>query len=294
MEESPAPFEKAEEKGFWATYYENISLKDSLVSLVSRRPSALHALDGLRAIAITWVFMLHLCETWPQFMLCFPDSMTEAPTKFLITGELGVDIFFALSGFLIAFILVKECQKYDKPIDLLNFYRGRFLRVWPSMALLSLILVGSRLRMVEGEYGRPTVGNILAPLFFSSNLTGQLQIQWSVSVEYQFYLISPFIVWYMYKQNGKNLWVIPVILFVVSTLLNFGINWFVCPDMLRTNNVWLDQCDFMPADPAKECKACTYKWFMSIYFQTPTRMSPYGFGMLAAFEHLEAKKLSAE
>ena len=67
MEETPAPLEKAEETGFWATYYENISLKDSLVSLVSRRPSALHALDGLRAIAVTWVFMLHLCETWPQF-----------------------------------------------------------------------------------------------------------------------------------------------------------------------------------------------------------------------------------
>ena len=138
--------EKVQEIGFWAAYYSNISLVESLKSLVSRRPSSLNALDGLRAIAVSWVCFLHASETWPQFALCIPGAWTAStPEKFLITGELGVDIFFALSGFLIAYILIKECQKYEKPIDLFNFYRGRFLRVWPAMAILSVVLLIKRM-----------------------------------------------------------------------------------------------------------------------------------------------------
>lgn len=48
-------------------------------------------------------------------------------------GDLGVDIFFVLSGFLISFILLKEFKKYGGRIDVLNFYRGRFLRLVPVM-----------------------------------------------------------------------------------------------------------------------------------------------------------------
>ena len=46
-------------------------------------------------------------------------------------GDVGVDLFFVLSGFLISFILYKELVKYDGRIDFLNFVRGRFLRLGP-------------------------------------------------------------------------------------------------------------------------------------------------------------------
>jgi len=102
-----------------------------------------------------------------------------APQKFLATGDLGVDMFFALSGFLIAFILIKECQKYESPIDALNFYRGRFLRIWPAMMVLSLLLWAARASIPDdsemAEY-KPTIGQIVYPLVFLSNITGQLQI----------------------------------------------------------------------------------------------------------------------
>ena len=51
-------------------------------------------------------------------------------------GNLAVDIFFVLSGFLISYILLKEYKRNGK-IDIWNFYTGRFLRLWPLMLVWS-------------------------------------------------------------------------------------------------------------------------------------------------------------
>lgn len=56
----------------------------------------------------------------------------------MLHGDIGVDMFFVLSGFLIAYILMKEHKKYGE-IDLASFYRGRFLRIWPAMFVANLI-----------------------------------------------------------------------------------------------------------------------------------------------------------
>ncbi len=53
-------------------------------------------------------------------------------------GDLGVDIFFVLSGFLIAYITIKENRKYGDN-DISNFYRGRFLRIWPALAMFVIV-----------------------------------------------------------------------------------------------------------------------------------------------------------
>ena len=96
-------------------------------------------LDGLRAIAILWVFGLHsLVLTGPYYLPCIfanPDDFFFVIP--LVWGDLGVDIFFVLSGFLIAFVLFREIKKYGK-IDYFNFVRSRFLRIWPAMALYCL------------------------------------------------------------------------------------------------------------------------------------------------------------
>ena len=50
-------------------------------------------------------------------------------------GDFGVDLFFVLSGFLIAYILLKECEKYGPVLDKWNFYRGRILRLYPALII---------------------------------------------------------------------------------------------------------------------------------------------------------------
>ena len=108
-----------------------------MTAIFSRKPNAMTQLDGLRAIAVLWVFALHTVDSsyfWPK---CF-DTEKNTFNKWILAwpkaGELGVDMFFVLPGFLIAYILMKEHKKYDS-IDIVGFFRGRFIRVWFVLAL---------------------------------------------------------------------------------------------------------------------------------------------------------------
>ena len=69
-----------------------------------------------------------------NFQTCFNSvNIFNIYGHLIAHGEIGVDIFFTLSGFLIGFILFKEFDK-NGSIDIFNFYRSRFLRIWPALA----------------------------------------------------------------------------------------------------------------------------------------------------------------
>jgi hypothetical protein len=52
-------------QSFWGAVCSNISVAESFKSIFRRRPSSLHALDGMRAIAVLWVITIHIIEVWP-------------------------------------------------------------------------------------------------------------------------------------------------------------------------------------------------------------------------------------
>ena len=79
----------------------------------------------------------------------------------IANGEIGVDTFFTLSGFLIGYILFREIDKYGA-VDALNFYRSRFLRIWPAMAFYILMFGWAQMR------SKPTT--IISNLFFVGNI----------------------------------------------------------------------------------------------------------------------------
>jgi peptidoglycan/LPS O-acetylase OafA/YrhL len=92
-------------------------------------------LDGLRAIAILGVFSCHFAR---QYTHAF---------DFLRLGWAGVDLFFAISGFLITGILI-ELRSREKPYR--TFYWRRILRIFPPYYLaLTLILL---LACLHGEH----------------------------------------------------------------------------------------------------------------------------------------------
>src|SRR6266852_862145 len=77
------------------------------------------ALDGIRGIAVVLVMLNHL------------------RASFLPSGELGVDIFFVLSGFLITSLLYSEIESTGK-LRLWRFYSHRFLRLGPPLLVMLL------------------------------------------------------------------------------------------------------------------------------------------------------------
>lgn len=88
-------------------------------------------LDGLRAIAILWVFTHHMKTFWhgAMYNCIFRGDEYNPIVRVIINGEQGVDLFFVLSGFLIGYVLLRELKKFDGKLDYFGFMRGRYLRL---------------------------------------------------------------------------------------------------------------------------------------------------------------------
>jgi peptidoglycan/LPS O-acetylase OafA/YrhL len=143
----------------------------------------MRALDGLRAISIGAVLLGHLSGTRG-----FPNLQIEP-----FIGDyanLGVVMFFVISGFLITTLLVEEYQQFES-ISLRLFYARRVLRLFPAFLMYVLFLVTmQRLGTI-----RLNPGDLLAAMTYTVNFrrgnSWYIGHLWSLSVEEQFYLLWP-------------------------------------------------------------------------------------------------------
>lgn len=140
--------------------------------------SHIPALDGVRAIAVFMVIFYHGGFEW-------------AP------GGSGVMVFFALSGFLITWLLLKENEKYGR-VSLKGFYRRRMLRIFPAfyaywigLIFLLLLLNGKNLLWPHAISAFFYVSNYYNAILGDPN-TG-FSHTWSLAIEEQFYLLWPFV-----------------------------------------------------------------------------------------------------
>ena len=166
--------------------------------------------NGLRAVSILLVLITHLG---------FLDSLAQTYSLFaqrvepLINGIAGVNIFFALSGFLITRILLLEKQKHDN-ISLGHFYIRRFLRLFPPLIIYTIsIFILAKLHLIEKSSQIGVIFSILYIYNFIPNkfYTSELGHTWSLGVEEQFYLVWPFIVNY-FRQFGTIIFSILIII----------------------------------------------------------------------------------
>lgn len=159
-------------------------------------------LDGLRFICFLMVFLFHCYKT---LFANVPGA--ENTVGFLFRhGELGVNFFFVLSGFLITFLLIRE-REFTGTIHIGNFYVRRILRIWPLFYLCVFIgfVVWPYLKVFIGdavdETSNPWYYLLLINNFdyiHQQSISTQLFpdaliliVLWSVAVEEQFYLSWP-------------------------------------------------------------------------------------------------------
>ncbi len=154
-------------------------------------------LDSIRFIAALMVFFTHTrqaCELsiHKPFILKLWDSV--------LSGGMGVIVFFVLSGFLISYLLLEE-QELTTKVNVKNFYMRRVLRIWPLYFLV--LLIGFGIYPLINHFS--SVANYRLPYFvsFLSNFDlihldthhlhnePMLDVTWSVSIEEQFYLFWP-------------------------------------------------------------------------------------------------------
>jgi peptidoglycan/LPS O-acetylase OafA/YrhL len=143
--------------------------------------SRIPSLDGLRAIAVALVCLGHL--TWNQRYL-------GRDGQYLKLGDLGVRIFFVLSGYLITGILLRELES-TSTISLRRFYFRRTLRIFPAFYTFVIVMV-----VVNAVHWVHIFnGSAFPSLSYTADyvLPGKRVFghTWSLAVEEQFYLLWP-------------------------------------------------------------------------------------------------------
>jgi peptidoglycan/LPS O-acetylase OafA/YrhL len=154
-------------------------------------------LDALRFFAFLGVFIFHAAPRTMDFYTAAGVPLWLG-NLFIATfgaGAYGVDLFFALSAYLITNLLLRE-RANTGALDLRGFYVRRILRIWPLY--LAFVAFAAVMAMVVPQQQLPlryVIGYCLLAgnwVYVFHGLPASFAIPlWTVSIEEQFYLVWP-------------------------------------------------------------------------------------------------------
>jgi peptidoglycan/LPS O-acetylase OafA/YrhL len=149
-------------------------------------------IDGLRFIAILFVVISHV--------VIYTTSLTQAnDVRWLEAMRLnlarGVELFFVISGFVIAMPFVSAAAAAKPPVRLREYFLRRLTRLEPPF-IVAMLLTFAALVLVHGMAARPLLGHMLATCTYTHGLIYRTKspiafITWSLEIEVQFYIVAP-------------------------------------------------------------------------------------------------------
>jgi peptidoglycan/LPS O-acetylase OafA/YrhL len=208
----------------------------------------LDGIDLLRGLAIFFVLMNHVNIRLFLNKVPYTHFIPAQLLHLLVwNGEQGVQMFFAVSGFLITSISLRRWTPLAQ-IRVRDFYTLRFARIAPLFLLLLAVLSGLHFAHVPNYVVTARTGGLgralLAALTFRINvleartwyLPGNWDILWSLSVEEMFYLFFP-LVCFLFAGNrlfgrGK--------LFILTLITFVGLGPFGRTVWTHGNLIWRD------------------------------------------------------
>ena len=179
-------------------------------------PARVDELDGLRGLLALWVALSHMLAWTGHWENPLPGRLSGAWEVFISAGP-AVDTFIILSGFAISFLIHKRKQSYT------SFMRGRFFRIYPvyllclALGIATTFLVPFILNAASWKetvyfewirlysdwensaYGSHvfwhlTLLNGVLTKGMLPGATGTLLAPaWSITLEWQYYLVAPFL-----------------------------------------------------------------------------------------------------
>ncbi len=210
------------------------------------------ALDHLRALAITLVLLYH-------YRLFAHPAWVDAWCGF---GWVGVDLFFALSGYLIARQIFADKKRGSFSVK--TFFIKRFFRILPAYWVVLALYF-----LLPGFSESDRFAPLWKYLSFTQNFGLDLRYHrafshaWSLCIEEQFYLLLPFTVLLLYylRLRRAGLW-----LLLALFLSGFGfrmVSWEVLTDTANADNFGLH-------------------WYKYIYYPTYNRLDSLLAGVAVA------------
>ncbi|MFM0191075.1 acyltransferase family protein [Paraburkholderia nemoris] len=184
------------------------------MSVTSRKPVQAYRpdIDGLRAAAVISVVIFH----------AFPGALAG--------GFAGVDIFFAISGYLISQHIIETLDQGR--FSLIDFYARRIKRIYPALITVMVTsLAAGIVLMASGEL-KQLASDALASVAFVANIyfymtrdyfsqgasTSALLHLWSLGVEEQYYIIWPIALFLLWRFVSRRVATIAIAAGIVLSL----------------------------------------------------------------------------
>jgi peptidoglycan/LPS O-acetylase OafA/YrhL len=183
----------------------------------------LDGVDILRGFAIFFVLMNHV--NMRLFLAKIPYTRglpSQLVSSFVWNGQHGVQMFFAVSGFLITSTSIRRWGSLSR-VSMRDFYALRFARIAPLLLLLLAVLCALHAAGLKDFVVSDKTGGLgralIAALTFHVNvleahrgyLPGNWDILWSLSVEEMFYLFFPPVC----RLLGRGKWLVAFLLILV-------------------------------------------------------------------------------
>lgn len=177
--------------------------------------SRIFGFDFLRATAILLVVVSHALRFAP----------VSPGTHHLLgsfMGYMGVELFFALSGFLIGILLLRANEKGISAKDMWKFWVRRWMRTLPAYYV---VLFGTP-ALYALIYGANTIhfNDLLPYIFFVQNFSHPhpeyFGVAWSLSIEEWFYFLFPLVLWNGYRISApKQRFLVVILVFLLLGIL---------------------------------------------------------------------------
>lgn len=164
-------------------------------------------IDGLRFFAIFTVILLHLHSATHKIIDPAPKGgatgeghmmpvagSESVPVLMTWWGGVGVDFFFAISGFILAFPFALHYLTGSRPVKLKDYFIRRITRLEPPYILSLLVLFAAQI--ATHKLALSDWPHLLASVFYVHNFVYGTNskvngVAWSLEVEVQFYILAP-------------------------------------------------------------------------------------------------------
>lgn len=201
------------------------SLRQNWHHLTHRPAHQEPVIDGVRALAILWVVLLHTVffqnANFPNEVMAIYNGPA---TAWIRNGKLGVDLFFVISGFLMGSILFGEF-KPSGTLEVGRFYVRRFLRLIPVYGVVMVM----GLYFLHGAPGKPVwynAENFWANLLYVNNFLPIARQYmgwcWSLAIEEQFYLLLPACI-LLFMRLGKGRIRFLIGMMILSVVIQYAV-----------------------------------------------------------------------
>lgn len=197
---------------------ESFPVRTRIVQLFRRITSSgdfIPEIDGLRFLAIAGVLVAHIYSAYRRNLpdvleagACAEGGLIDTA---LSTAGRGVELFFIISGFILATPFIRHYVHSGKPISLVRYFKRRITRLEPPYVLVMVaffILKGRVVGGAEAGSGHNLLQSLTASIFYVHNIVfGEPSyvngVAWSLEVEVQFYILAPLLAWMILRQPAR-------------------------------------------------------------------------------------------